>query len=311
MLALPAAATTVAVTAGPRPPTGTPGLGLDLTVRLAAADPPSLSVAVQGLHELLADVRAHARRLDGEHLTGLAATLPLGGDPTPDVPGRPAGRAALPAGAVEDLDLTVGGAGLMLGVNRHHLPVIARLFRPEQTRVLLVGGVRCAQLVAVRAMALGARVVVQTARPQAWDPFVRGVAVPGESIAIVMPGARIDITPGSALRPLLLVVDVGPVVPDPSTGAGWQATLVVRDDFTPADVDAAARADLLILQPLRPDEAGLVGTTLGLGDAAPWLTHIRSDMVGVINRRAVRWAVLSQTPIEQQLIGPTARTEAA
>src|SRR3712207_7540932 len=43
-------------------------------------------------------------------------------------------------------------------------------------------------------------------------------------------------------------------------------------------------ADLLLLQPLRPDEATLAATALGLGDAAQWLTRIRPDMIGVINR---------------------------
>src|SRR6185295_15081733 len=113
--------------------------------------------------------------------------------------------------------------------------VVARLFRPEQTRVLLVGGVRCAQLVALRAMALGARVVVQTARPQAWEPFVRGAVPPGESIAVVAPARAIEISAGTALRPLLIVVDVGPVGADADPGAPWQATLVVRDEFGPAD----------------------------------------------------------------------------
>jgi hypothetical protein len=214
---------------------------------------------------------------------------------------------SLPAEVVDGLELPIGAAGLMLGTNRHGRPVVARLFRPEQTRVLLVGGVRCAQLIAFRAMALGARVVVQTARPQAWDPFVRGAAVPGDAIALVPPGRPIQIPPGSALYPLLMVVDVGPVGADNRPRAGWQATLVVRDDFSPADVDVASRADLLLLQPLRPEEASLVGGTLGLGEATQWLTRIRADMLALVNRRAVRWAALSETPIEQQLIGAPAR----
>jgi hypothetical protein len=117
----------------------------------------------------------------------------------------------------------------------------------------------------------------------------------------------VEIPPGSALHPLLVVVDIGPVGADTRPGAGWQATLVVRDDFSPADADAASRADLLVVQPLRPQEAALVGAALGLGEAANWLTQIRADMVGVINRRSVRWAVLSQTPIEAQLIGSPMR----
>ena len=303
ILSLPAAATTVSLTAGPRPAHGpTP---VDLTVRLAAPETGALAAAAQALRKVLSAEHAHVRRLDGEHLLGLAATLPFGGAPT-TVPGVPL-DGVHPAEHAEGMHLPVSASGLMLGSNRLGKPVVIRLFRPEQTRALLVGGVRAAQLIALRAMALGARVVVQTARPQSWEPFVRGAAVPGESIAVVPPGRAFEIAPGSALHPLLVVVDVGPVGADTRPGSGWQATLVVRDEFTPVDVDVASRADLLLLQPLRPAEATLIGTALGLGEVAQWMTKIRPDMVGVVNRRAVRWAALAQTPIESQLIGPPTR----
>lgn len=303
MLALPAAATTVSVTAAAAGGTTAPVAvsrrehRADLTVRLAAADHRQLDIAAQALHKLLAAEHAHARRLDGEHLTGFAATLPLGTGPAAEMPG----------GALDGIELTIGPAGLMAGRSRNGEPVVARLFRPEQTRVLVIGGVRCAQLLTLRAMALGARVVVQTARPQAWEPFMRGAAVPGESIVLVPPGRPTEIAAGTALQPLLVVVDVGPVGADRRPGPSWQATLVVRDDFSTADVDVAARADLLVLQPLRPEEADLVGAAIGLGETAEWLTRIRPDMVGLVNRRAVRWATLAQTPIETQLIGPPGR----
>jgi hypothetical protein len=255
---------------------------------------------------LLAGEHAHPHRLDGEHLDGLIATLPLGGCRTNDVPGW-AADGILQADILEGLELPMSAAGLMLGSNRHGHPVIARLFRREQTRMLLVGGVRCAQLVALRAMALGARVVVQTARPQAWDPFARGAAVPGEAIALVPPGLAVQTPPGSALHPVLVVVDIGPAGADTGPGTGWQATLVVRDDFTAGDLEVATRADLLLLQRLRPEEANLVGPALGLGEATEWLTRIRPDMLALVNRRAVRWAALSETPIERQLVGPPIR----
>ncbi|MCM4079360.1 type VII secretion protein EccE [Paractinoplanes hotanensis] len=303
MLTLPSAATTVSLTAGPQAAHGP--IPIDVTVRLAAPDPSSLGSAAQALRKLLSAEHAGAQRLDGEHVHGLFATLPLGGRPSA-IPGV-ALDDVQPAEQLEGLQLQAGLSGLMLGRNRHGNPVVTRLFRPEQTRALVVGGVRCAQLIALRAMALGARVVVQTARPRAWEPFVRGAAVPGESIAVVPPGRPIEIAPGSALHPLLIVVDIGPVGADNRAGDGWQATLVVRDEFSAADVDVASRADLLILQPLRPEEATLVGGALGLGEVAQWMTRIRPDMVGVVNRRAVRWAALAHTPIEVQLIGPPGR----
>ncbi|WP_239132662.1 type VII secretion protein EccE [Paractinoplanes durhamensis] len=304
LLTLPAAATTVSLTAGPRPASGpTP---IDLIVRLAAPEPTSLGVAGQALRKVVAAEHANVRRMDGEHLAGLAATLPLGNGQPATVPGLPP-DGVHPAEKFDGLNLPVGTSGLMLGRNRHGNPVVIRLFRPEPTRALLIGGVPCAQLVVLRAMALGARVVVQTARPQAWEPFVRGAAVPGESIAVVPPGRPIEIAPGSALHPLLTVVDVGPVGADTRPGEGWQATLVVRDEFGVADVDVASRADLLILQPLRDEESTLLAGALGLGEVGQWLTRIRPDMVGVVNRRAVRWAALAQTAIEGQLIGSPTR----
>ena len=50
-----------------------------------------------------------------------------------------------------------------------------------------------------------------------------------------------------------------------------------------------------------------MGGSLGLGETAQWLTRIRADMLALVNRRAVRWAALSQTPIEDQLIGAPTR----
>ena len=71
------------------------------------------------------------------------------------------------------------------------------------------------------------------------------------------------------------------------------------------------RADLLVLQRLDPGEASLIGQALGLGDVADWLTRMRPDMIGLVNRQSVRWAVLAQTPLEHQLIGSAERAAAA
>ncbi|BCL15245.1 hypothetical protein GCM10017556_29840 [Micromonospora sagamiensis] len=297
LLGLPASAITVSLCAGPRGggPTAVP---VELSVRVAADTPGDLSVAEQALRRLVDGLGGEVRRLDGDQLPGLTATLPLAragvGGPTT-------------TGPLDGVVLPLGTAGLVIGANRHGGPVTLRVFRPEATRIVLVGGVRAAQLVALRAMALGARVVVQTARPRAWEPFVRGVGVPGGAVAMLPPGRPPGGAPGTPLHPLLVVVDAGPVTADAAPGPGWQATLVVRDELTPADGDALARADLAVLQPLNPAEAAVAGTALGLGGSAEWLTRIREDMVAVVNRRALRWALIAPTPIEAQLIGPPSR----
>ncbi|MEU2612973.1 type VII secretion protein EccE [Micromonospora sp. NPDC007271] len=298
LLALPAAATTVSLCVGPRVGVDTAPVPAELTVRLAARTDAELSAAEQALRRLADDLGAEIRRLDGEHLAGLAATLPLA-----------LARANTPPATAEPdaLELSLGESGLMVGANRHGGAVTVRLFRPGATRLLLVGGVRAAQLMALRALALGARVVVQTARPRAWEPFVRGVGTSGGPVPLIPPGRPVGGAPGSPLHPLLLVIDAGPVPPEVGTAAAWQSVLVVRDELTPADTAALARADLAILQPLDAGEAALAGAALGLGGSAEWLTRIRDDMVAVVNRRALRWALLSPTPIESQLVGRPSR----
>lgn len=294
LLALPAAATTVSIAADAG------GAGAEMVIRLAALDATGLSTAGQALNRLLGAESARAQRLDGEQMKGFVATLPLGGE-LPKLPSAP----ATATGDASRLHLPLGGDGMMIGTNRHGTPVTVRLFRPEPTRLVLVGGIRAAQLLALRAMALGARVAVQTSRPYAWEPFVRGVSTPGETIGLVPAGGQVALPLGTPMRPLLLVVDVGPV--GVATGTAWQATLVVRDELAAVDVDTLSRADLAVLQRLRPDEAALAAGTLGLSEAQGWLTRIREDMVGVVNRRSVRWALLSATSIEQQLVGAPTR----
>ncbi|RIV36181.1 type VII secretion protein EccE [Micromonospora radicis] len=288
---LPVTATTVSLHAE----TGRP-MSTGLSVRLGAPTAAELSAAAQALRRFVAAGGGAVQRLDGAHRSGFADTLPLA-RPVP-----------VPAGAGGDLPLPYGSAGLMLGVNRHGRAVTIRLFRPESTRVMVVGGIRAAQLLTLRALALGCRVVVQTTRPLAWEPFVRGAGAPGGVIPLVTPGRPVEAEPGTPLSPVLVVSDAPPPTGGPRPGAAWQATLLVRDELTPADTDALARADLAVLQPLNHAEALIAGAALGLGESAELLTRIRYDMVAVVNRRALRWALLAGTPIEAQLIGPPART---
>jgi type VII secretion protein EccE len=292
LLALPAITTTVSLAASRG--------GADLVVRVVAPDPPALTTVVRTLRRLLASAGMAVTRLDGEQLPGLAATLPLGLVAAPG-----------PAGTLAAARTVLSPAGVVLGRNRRGVPVTARLTRPEPTRVLIVGGVRVAELLTLRSLALGVHVLVRTGRPEAWEPFLRAVSLPSDAIALVPPGHPVAVAPGGPLAPQLLVVDVGPTPGDPPTDeAPWRTTVLLRDDLTATDVDPLARADLVILQPLRPGEAALAGATLGLGEGQEWLTRIRADMVGIVNRRAVRFALLSATPLEQQLVGSPERAVA-
>ncbi|GAA2694717.1 hypothetical protein Apa02nite_037950 [Actinoplanes palleronii] len=338
---------------------------LSLAIRLAAPEPAALEPAINLLRQLAAGEHLHLRRRDGDHLPGLAATLPLAASDTaglpsghrqvtrtvpgrrthPDALSRP-GDPRSPAEGFGRLALPTDRAGLVVGHNRHGQPVLIRPFRPDHTRVVLVGGLRCAQVVTFRAMALGARVLVRTYRPRAWEPFARGTAAPSGSITLKAPDQPVEAPPSSPLCPLLIILDLGPLTPAPpvfatplpagpvqpgvetrlplgvtgighapaplpagATDAGpWRATLSLREECRAADVAAANDADLLLLQTLRPDEAHLIGAALELGDTAPLLTRMRPGMLAVINRQAVRWAMLAPTSVEKVLIGDSRRS---
>lgn len=177
---------------------------------------------------------------------------------------------------------------------------------------MLLGGVRAAQALTLRALALGAHVTVQTARPYAWEPFLRAVSLPADAIVLLPPGP-VSLPPARPSAPQLVVVDVGPVAsPQPVPAAGWRTSLVLRDEVGTGDSDLLLRADLVILQPLSAEEADLVGPALGLTEGREWLRRIPAGMVGAVSRpgtgrAALRWALLAPTDLERQLIGSTER----
>ena len=289
LLAGPALVTTVSLAASRQ--------GVDVVVRLAVPDAAALGTAVQVVRRLLGSVGLSVTRLDGQQLAGLAGTLPLG------LVGEPG-----PVGALADSPMELPGAGVVLGRNRHGQPVALRLVRPEPTRAVLVGGVRAAQLVTLRALALGVHVVVQTGEPHAWEPFLRAVSLPSDAIALVPAGHPVPLTPAGPFAPQLVVLDQDPAQ---DLAGPWRTILVVRPDLGAGDVATLARADLVILQPLSPTEAALAGATLGLGDGQEWLTRIGADLVGVVNRRTIRFARLAATPLELQLVGAPERVATA
>ncbi len=204
-------------------------------------------------------------------------------------------------------ELRVGGAGLMVGRNRQKLPVALRLFRSKPTQMLLVGGVRCAQLLAFRALALGARLFIQTAREQEWDAFLRRCGVGREMAAFLPPGASPPV-PGTLAQPHLVIVDVGPTMePAPGAGAPWRATLVIRDDLASWDVGLLQHSDVVVLQRLTEVEAAVAASALGLAEAESWLPRIHPEMVALISRARLQWVLLGPTATEQALMGSVAR----
>jgi type VII secretion protein EccE len=233
------------------------------------------------------------RRLDGEHLSALTATLPLARDPHVDA-------------RTDRRPVTLPRDGLFLGRDREGEPVVIRPFRAgAPTTIALVGGLRGAQLLTLRALAIGAVVVVRTDRPHAWAPLLRTADPTGTATRLTSTGPR-----GMASRPADELIDSpGRVLEmlDRATGPtpSRHATLLVLEELTPETAAIAARADLLLLQQQRAGNAAVAERHLGLGRAAGWLTRIGPDLFAVVADRALRWAAPSPTETESHLLDGT------
>jgi hypothetical protein len=225
----------------------------------------------------------------------------------------------LPAGALDThvadhataaaVTLHTGGSGLLLGTAPDGAPATVRLFRPEPTSAVAVGGLPLAQLVAFRALAVAAHVLVETSRPGAWQTFVHLSAGTTGSIRLVQHAA--DEQPGTVHRPRLLLVDAGASASaEPRRVARWATALTVHEQLNSWSAPLVGSSDLALLQALTPAEARLAATALNLPDGGRELTGRPADALVVARRGGWRAAHVQLTDVEQWLIGDLGRRPA-
>jgi hypothetical protein len=267
-----------------------------------------------------ADVEASSQTMS---VTAAAPQAPGGGPPREgtvygprdDVEERqrpPSGRqpglrigwhtASLPA--LTTMGVSSPGIGLLLGADHDQKPVPVRFFRAEPTRITLVGGVWSAQLLAFRAMALGAQVVVMTVEPQAWSGFGER-AVGRADRVVVLHGEQQGSIVGTMRQPALVIHDLGVTGPTAPPPIGpWQTHLTVLRRLDEHGVPAVQRCDLLILQRLHATEAAVAGTALRLtAQSAQLLQMMEDEMLALIGGGANRYLWLHPTAVERQFMG--------
>ena len=311
---VPAAAVTLglAVTR----PRGRPGpeLAVELAVRVATTDQRRLATADSALAGLVHRAGGRCEPMPGEQVFGLAATLPLGGFAALTGGGTLTSRVGLHAAdpqALAGLGAQLGGAGLIIGKDRHGAPVVVRPFRPQPTGIVAVGTLAFGQLLTMRQLALGASLAVQTTRPDSWVPFLQQCGVSRDRVSLGQPGTA-PARPATADKPLLVVYDAGPVDPKAVAPVGrWQTTLVVREELTAWDVDLLGAANLVLMQRLTDVEAAMAAAALRFGQVQGWLPRISAEMVAVSEPGQLRWAMLDCTALERQMLPAVARFTAA
>ncbi|WP_238845863.1 type VII secretion protein EccE [Nocardia terpenica] len=224
--ASPSLATTVTVRLRSAREPGTPaenrsaGVELEARVRYdmgAAPEAPPLP----GLREL-------PRRQQWALLDG----LPIGPRDT-----RPARSYRGPITALRGLMVPTAGCGQLIGADESGRGIAVPLIGDGSRRIDIVGSLHLAQQVILRAIALGAGVVVYTNRPGAWQRMVANVGAPHAlSLASRTTGQRnVGMAPGAPHPAATVIVFDGVVASAPS---GSATILTVHNGTTPPQLDA-------------------------------------------------------------------------
>ncbi|WP_246201633.1 hypothetical protein [Streptomyces alboniger] len=174
------------------------------------------------------------------------------------------GRHTLPSVDVDALALPIGDDGVVIGVDAQGQPAVLGVSRPTPYDVLLIGGLWTAQVIALRAVAIGTRVAVETGRAGAWGQLVQALGVGPSGMAVHDVG-RVPPQGASAGSAVLVVRDCGMRPPRGRVVAGpWQSVLTVLPYLSPVAPRLMRQARLVGVQRVSPDEAVQIGRSLGL-----------------------------------------------
>jgi hypothetical protein len=202
--------------------------------------------------------------------------------------------------ALAQLTMASVGAGLLIGADRHEAPVSVRVFRPEATRLAVVGRLWTGRMLAFRAFAVGARVVVITSSPSAWQEFGYRATGSQDRVLTLEPQQPLTLV-GTPQQPVLVVDELG-VTPQPL--APWQTQVTVLRQAEPTGLPLLQESDLVVLQRMRAEEAEMVGKALRLRAASVrYLQVMPEDMVSLVAQSAEYYVTLSQTDVEREYTG--------
>ncbi|MCX5367574.1 hypothetical protein OG613_32345 [Streptomyces sp. NBC_00015] len=174
------------------------------------------------------------------------------------------GRHSVSADQLAALALPIGDDGVVIGVAAGGRPAVLGINRPTPYDVVLIGGLWTAQVLALRTAATGARVAVETGRPQAWVQMVHAMGGGQNGLAVYEVG-RVPPQGASAGTPVLVVRDCGMRPPRGRVTSGpWQSVLTLLPYLSPVAPRLVRQARLVGVQRISPDEAAELGRALSL-----------------------------------------------
>ncbi|MFE7624487.1 MULTISPECIES: hypothetical protein [unclassified Streptomyces] len=220
------------------------------------------------------------------------------------------GRHALPVEQLAALRLPLGDDGVVAGTDAKGQPAVLGLFRPVQLDVVVIGSVWTAQVLALRTAGTGARVAVETARPQAWTGLAQA-AGGGQQCMTVHDVKQVGPQGASVTNPVLVVRDCGMRPPRSRLAPGpWQSVLTLLPFLGPAAPKLVEHAGLVGIQRVSPEEAAVLGRILRLPQAnAEALSQLGDDMVLWCTPQHRKLVKVQPTDIEAGLLGGPRRLD--
>jgi type VII secretion protein EccE len=281
--------------------------GLTATVRVTTSVDADQAEVDHAVRSAAASCGARLVRLDGEHIDGVLATLPLGRPPAGrSLGGRTGGTHESGPGAF--LPISFGGVviGPQVGGEDDGCPVAVPFFRADDsTRTAIVGDPVLHRLLGLRALGSGARLQVVTSQPGPWLRL-RNLAQQADRMTVVRPGKQPP-SDGTRADPWMLIDDTGS--PAIATSRPWLAVVTALNESAnePASESANPSAlqpglDAIVLQRSSRRIAASLASSLSLPNAARSLQAIPDGQVAVARRGLIQFARLVPDDAERSIL---------
>ncbi len=274
--------------------------GLTATIRVTTSTGADQAAVEHAVRAAVASCGARLTRLDGEHVGGVLATLPLGRAPAGrSLGGRTGGTHETGPGAF--LPIIVGGVviGPQVGGEGDGCPVAVPFFTADgATRTAVVGDPILHRLLGLRALGSGARLQVVTSQPGPWLRL-RSLAQQADRMTVVRPGKQPP-PDGTRADPWMLIDDTGS--PAIAASRPWLAVVTALSESAETGVIQSAH-DSIVVQRSSPRLAASLVSSLDLPQqAARSLQAIPDGLVAVARPGTIRFARLVPDDAERSIL---------
>lgn len=226
------------------------------------------------------------------------------------LPGPRRAHHALPADHLGALSLPIGDDGVVVGNDAEGRPQVLGFHHPAPYDVVLIGGLWTAQVLSLRTAGTGARVAVETGRPQVWTSLAQAAGGGLECITLHDVG-RVPPLGATVGSPVLVVRDCGQRPPRGRVAsAPWQSVLTLLPFLSPVAPRLVRSAGMVGIQRVSPDEARKLGRIMSLPSADVEALSTLGDGVTLwCTRRDRHYALTQPTDAESGLLGTVRRLD--